>query len=92
MADLLEGYFPVQLQKNFPEGTLLKAVDKLEEEYNPNNYDKITNCNNFDEKALKPMSKEEFLSKLPKNVIKNGKIFTIRDEIAKKFETNNVFL
>ena len=35
------------------------------------------------------MSKDEFLDKLPKNVIKNGKIIPVRDEIAKKMSGNN---
>ena len=40
----------------------------------------------IDDNALKPDSKVEFLDKLPKNVIKNGKVIPIRDEIAKKLE------
>lgn len=43
--------------------------------------------NNDDE--LKPMSKNEFLNKLPENVVKDGKLIPVRSEIAKKFEYNN---
>jgi hypothetical protein len=32
------------------------------------------------------MSKDEFLNKLPKQVIQNGKIIPIRDSIGKIFE------
>jgi hypothetical protein len=38
---------------------------------------------------FKPMSKEEFLNKLPKNVIQNGKVIPIRDEIGKMFEASS---
>ena len=32
------------------------------------------------------MTNDEFLDKLPKNVIKNGKIIPIREELEKKFK------
>jgi len=35
---------------------------------------------------FKPMQKEEFLNKLPKQIIKDGKVIPIRDGIAKMFE------
>jgi hypothetical protein len=50
----------------------------------------IQNFESVDENALKPQSKEEFLEKLPKNVIKNGKIIPVRDEIAKKFDGKSI--
>lgn len=39
--------------------------------------------NSIDENKLKPMGKEEFLNKIPKNVVKNGKIIEVRDGIDK---------
>mmetsp|Transcript_37003 Transcript_37003/g.27352 ORF Transcript_37003/g.27352 Transcript_37003/m.27352 type:complete len:91 (-) Transcript_37003:259-531(-) len=34
-------------------------------------------------------SKEEFLAKFPKNVIKNGNIIPIREELEKRFQETN---
>ena len=90
MADILDGYFPYMLKYKYPNGTFLKVIDKTDEKYS---YDKnissnLQDVNKIEENKLKPQSKDEFLEKLPKNVIKNGKVVPIRDEIAKKFEGN----
>ncbi len=39
--------------------------------------------------GYKPETREELLNKLPKQIIKNGKIIPIRDEIQKNFEKND---
>ena len=41
----------------------------------------------MDEEALKPQTKQEFLNKLPKTVIKNGEIIKVRSEVEKEFKT-----
>lgn len=35
LADILDGYFPYQLKNKYPNGTLLKVVDKTEEMFDP---------------------------------------------------------
>lgn len=35
---------------------------------------------------MAPLSKEEFLKKLPKQVIKDGKVFGIRDDIGEMMD------
>jgi hypothetical protein len=37
-----------------------------------------------DDRDFRPPSKEEFLNKLPKSILKNGKVIKIRDEIEKR--------
>jgi len=39
------------------------------------------------EDELKPKDKDEFLNQLPTNVIKDGKVYPIRNEIGKHFDT-----
>ncbi|KAL4472460.1 hypothetical protein ABPG74_018409 [Tetrahymena malaccensis] len=87
LADILEGYFPYQLKKAYPNGCLLKVIDKADEDYNPEKQGKkMANIHNVDEDQLKPMSKEEFLQKLPNKVIKDGQIIEIRSEVQKKLD------
>lgn len=86
MADILDGYFPAPLKKNYPDGVPLTIVDKIEEIYRGDNFDNLgpRNITNMDEYALKPMSKEQFLSQIPNSVIKNGKVLPIKEVIEKK--------
>ena len=39
--------------------------------------------------GLNPMSKQEFLNQFPKQVIKDGNIIPIREELEKKFQETN---
>ncbi|KRX01435.1 SEP domain [Pseudocohnilembus persalinus] len=93
LADILDGYFPYQLKQEFPNGTLLKIIDKTDQKYSTEKGQQQKfgelNGNNVNDDELKPMSKDEFLNKLPKQVIKNGNLIDIRGEIAKKFDANN---
>ena len=36
--------------------------------------------------GLNPMTKQEFLNQFPKQVVKNGNIIPIREELEKKFQ------
>ncbi len=38
------------------------------------------------EQQLAPLSKEEFLKKLPKQVVRDGKVFGIRDDIGEMMD------
>jgi hypothetical protein len=82
LGDLLDGYFPFILKGKYPNGVFLKVVDRLAERYSEDSSDE--NVVSFESKVdrdFKPPSKEEFLQKLPKSIIKNGKVIKIRDEI-----------
>ena len=39
--------------------------------------------------GLNPLSKQEFLNQFPKQVIKDGNIIPIREELEKKFQETN---
>ena len=87
LADILDGYFPYQLKRIFPDGTLLKVIDKIDEAYTSDKTNgNINDIHNIYENDLKPQTKEEFLNQLPKTVIHNGKAIAIRDDIQKKLE------
>lgn len=91
LADILDGYFPKQLEKSFPDGTLLKIIDKLDDVYSANksNVDKIFGPDEKELADLKPMTKNEFQKKLPEKVIKNGRIVEIRNAINNKMNPND---
>jgi hypothetical protein len=63
-------------------------VDCTEEDYNRDSISsnpKFKNFGDLERDAGAGMSKDEFLSQFPKNVIKNGNIIPIRDELEKRF-------
>ena len=55
--------------------------------YTPNDYNINKRIKQVTDIDVGPegMPKEEFLDKFPKNVIKNGNIIPIREELEKKF-------
>lgn len=64
LADILEGYFPYQLKKQYPNGTPLKVLDKTDEVYDSEKLMdlKQVDMHKIDEQQLKPLTKEEFLN------------------------------
>jgi len=34
LADILEGYFPIQLKNKYPNGVILQMVTKIDQKYN----------------------------------------------------------
>ena len=63
----------------------LKVTDKIAEKYSDESSEEgITTMESKENNEFKPPSKEEFLNKLPKQVIKNGKVINIRGEIEKR--------
>lgn len=87
LGDLLDGYFPYVLKAKYPNGIFLKVVDKIDFPYDSDT-DKggIQTFETAEEKLLKPMSKEEFLNKLPKTMTKNGKVIEVRAAIENKLD------
>jgi hypothetical protein len=89
MQDILDGYFPTMLKSKFPNACLFKFINKIDEDYSTKAFEgRMHGFASIDEQALRPQTKEEFLANLPKNIIKDGKIISVRDEIAKKFVPN----
>ena len=87
LSDILDGYFPYDLKKKYPEGVPLKPIDRINEIYNPNKKKEqgFKQVEDFENEPVTSISKKEFLDQFPKNVIKDGKIIPIRDELEKKF-------
>ena len=86
LSDILDGYFPYDLKKKYPQGVPLKPVDMVDETYN----NQLRQDPRFKQLAdldgLNPLTKQEFLNQFPKQVIKNGNIIPIREELEKKFQ------
>ncbi|KAJ8290162.1 hypothetical protein GJAV_G00009450 [Gymnothorax javanicus] len=127
MQDLMDGYFPSELQERFPDGVPFQVTDRREEEYKerpvgaefpgegkavgegtqqsnyskghtPKNYEHtsgLANGHSYKNNAPIPknagdmthpvtgakLSMEQFLNKLPKVVIKSGKVIDIRSSL-----------
>ena len=87
LSDILDGFFPYDLKKKFPDGVPLKPVDVTDEDYNREQLNPKFKAFGDLERDAGPggLSKEEFLSQFPKNVIKNGNVIPIREELEKRF-------
>jgi hypothetical protein len=90
LHDILDGYSPYIMKKSHPDGAILKAVNNLHKDYDEkelfsNNVKSIS-----DPKIKqKKISGEEFLNKFPEKVIKNGKVFNIREDMENFIITKN---
>ncbi len=92
LGDIIEGYSPYIFKQKYPKGVLMQLQNKLHDKYdlNNNNNNKNTNISAsnvqgiFDVKCSNSvkLSKDEFLNKLPKSILKNGKVYNIRDDIS----------
>lgn len=80
LSDLLEGYFPFDLKKQYPDGVPLTIVDKTSQPFRPEDLGGIRSVDDHD---LGFLSKEQFLAQLPDNVIKEGKVIPIKEDIAR---------
>ena len=88
MEDILDGYFPSIMRQKYPDGTFFKLINKIDLDFKDatkNNSDFAT----LEGQGMQIDSREDLLNRLPKQVIKNGKIISVRDEIAKTFEKND---
>lgn len=85
LSDLLDGYFPYVLKHKYPNGVFLKVQDKIAERFSEEGSEQaITTFESKEQNEFKAPSKEEFLSKLPKQVVRKGKVINIRGEIEKR--------
>jgi len=67
---------------------LFKFYNKVDQDFKTCQEKGFINDFGTDDRGYIAETREELLNKLPKNVIKNGKIIPIRDEIAKNFKNN----
>jgi len=81
LGDLAEAYFPYCLKDKFPEGVLLKAVDKTSEPFDDKKAGQALAPQGL-QIQHGPTDKERFLDRLPERVVKNGQVVNVRSEIA----------
>ncbi|XP_072890400.1 UBX domain-containing protein 11 isoform X2 [Hemitrygon akajei] len=103
MQDIMDGYFPSELQSRYPNGIPIKVTDRRDEIYRDRrryvefpgvgqkvdgHHDhKSSNQQVFEfvtepsEVSGQKQSVERFLNKLPKTVIRAGRVFDIQEEI-----------
>uniref|UniRef100_A0A3B5A9R6 UBX domain-containing protein 11 n=1 Tax=Stegastes partitus TaxID=144197 RepID=A0A3B5A9R6_9TELE len=92
MQDLMDGYFPSELQERFPDGVPFEVsliflsqtlyeefVSRLPWEAFPGEGQAV--CGRKAEPAGKKMTTDQFLNKLPKLVVKAGRVIDIRDPL-----------
>ncbi|XP_008292359.1 UBX domain-containing protein 11 [Stegastes partitus] len=92
MQDLMDGYFPSELQERFPDGVPFEVHDRRDEEFVsrlpweafPGEGQAV--CGRKAEPAGsqlpgKKMTTDQFLNKLPKLVVKAGRVIDIRDPL-----------
>ncbi|XP_063341900.1 UBX domain-containing protein 11 [Pelmatolapia mariae] len=100
MQDLMDGYFPSELQERFPDGVPFELHDRRYEEFHsrlpwetfPGEGQAV--CGDKDESASslsshlpgKKLTTDQFLNKLPKLVVKAGRVIDIRNSLRAKLQ------
>nr|XP_019946802.1 PREDICTED: UBX domain-containing protein 11 [Paralichthys olivaceus] len=95
MQDLMDGYFPSELQDRFPDGVPFKVHDRRDEEFifRPP-WDRFPGegravCGEKDDSSNvvscqtqgKKLTTDQFLSRMPKVVVKAGRVIDIRESL-----------
>ncbi|XP_032374315.1 UBX domain-containing protein 11 isoform X2 [Etheostoma spectabile] len=95
MQDLMDGYFPSELQERFPDGVPFEVHDRRDEEFIfrlpwnkfPGEGQAVRGKKDQPLNAVssqlpgKKLSMDRFLSRLPKVVVKAGRVIDIRDSV-----------
>ncbi|XP_042345063.1 UBX domain-containing protein 11 [Plectropomus leopardus] len=95
MRDLMDGYFPSELQDRFPDGVPFEVHDKRDEDFIytapwnkfPGEGQAVRGEKNEPSNAVssqlpgKKLSMDQFLNRLPKVVVKAGRVIDIRDSV-----------
>uniref|UniRef100_A0A6J0UDV2 UBX domain-containing protein 11 isoform X1 n=1 Tax=Pogona vitticeps TaxID=103695 RepID=A0A6J0UDV2_9SAUR len=96
LRDIMDGYFPSELQRRYPEGVPFQVTDKrdvfFKERQIPESFpgmghvtdhSKPTRIKETNEILGPKQTMEQFLNKLPKSLIQGGQVIDIRGEIRK---------
>ncbi|XP_022049100.2 UBX domain-containing protein 11 isoform X2 [Acanthochromis polyacanthus] len=92
MQDLMDGYFPSELSERFPDGVPFEVHDRRDEEFvfrlpwEAFSGEGQTVCGMKAEAASsqlpgKKLTTDQFLNKLPKCVVKGGRVIDVRDSV-----------
>ena len=85
LSDILDGYFPYDLKKKYPDGVPLRCVDKTSEMFKASGQ-----MQGLNDPSLGLLNKDQFLAQLPESVIRGGDIIPIREDIAKIFGNEKI--
>jgi hypothetical protein len=80
LADLNEKYFPYCLKDKYPEGVLLKAVDRTSSRYDAQAAAAARLPPGLSAQNV-PNAQGQFLGRLPENVIRDGQVISVRKEV-----------
>ncbi|XP_071326276.1 UBX domain-containing protein 11 isoform X2 [Trachinotus anak] len=83
MQDLMDGYFPSELQERFPDGVPFEVHDRRDEEFIfrlPWEKDESSGVASSQTPG-KNLTVDQFLNRLPKVVVKAGRVIHIRDSL-----------
>tara|TARA_B100000795_G_scaffold81649_1_gene58858 strand:+ start:894 stop:2381 length:1488 start_codon:yes stop_codon:yes gene_type:complete len=94
VSDVLDGYFPPEFEKDYPDGIIFTVTDCTKEIYATtiegtaeSNFTAFGGQGNIiGGQQTQPMSRDEFLSNLPEKMISKGRVINIRDSIASKLD------
>lgn len=81
VKDVMDGYFPYEFNKEYPEGVLFDLKDMHHEMYRESG----SSVADRDTR----MSKNQMLNRLPKTVIRNGQVVEVRGEIDAKLSSGD---
>ncbi|XP_041648951.1 UBX domain-containing protein 11 [Cheilinus undulatus] len=90
MQDLMDGYFPSELQDRFPDGVPFEVHDRRDKEFSSRlpwnteadlgKKDESSNVFSFQSPG-KTLSVDQFLNKMPRMTVKAGRVINIRDSL-----------
>ncbi len=70
VADVMDGYFPYEFKEPYPEGVTFDVKDRRDTTFTEG------------DQHSDQMSAAQFLSRLPKTVIRNGEVVSVRSDLA----------
>jgi hypothetical protein len=74
VCDIIDGYFPSEFRNEAPEGVILKLQDKRSEAYSADGTSS----------SRAAMKESHFLNRLPKTIVRDGHIISVRGDIESK--------
>lgn len=92
IRDIIDGYFPSEYSKQYPDGVLFDLIDKREVKYSKKSTTNTTTTitTAATSSSNNTVSTSQFLNRLPKVVVsKDGNIVDIRGDIAKRLNVNS---
>lgn len=77
--DVMDGYFPSEFRDSSPDGVLIELTDRRDDYFN--------DCAAAADSRQGEMKPADLIKKLPKTVIKNGYVMSIREDVSSKISS-----